>query len=118
MRESQGVRNLYDRLTEIYDEQQIVLEPVIAGSVRPDLIVYRDTDQNQPYLVVEYKKSLSYRRGNKAFEQLNTYLRELDCDYGALVTPSVEYVFQWEPNSDIPERSLGGFPTTSYDQPS
>lgn len=117
MRESQGVRNLYARLTEIYDEQQIVLEPVIAGSVRPDLIVYRDTDQNQPYLVVEYKKSLSYRRGNKAFEQLDTYLRELDCDYGALVTPSVEYVFQWEPNIDIPERSLGGFPTTSHDQP-
>lgn len=117
MRESQGVRNLYDRLTEIYNEQQVVLEPGIAGSVHPDLIVYRDIDQNQPYLVVEYKNSLSYRRGNKAFEQLDTYLRELDCDYGALVTPSVEYVFQWKPNSKIPERSLGGFPTPTHNQP-
>jgi 2-polyprenyl-3-methyl-5-hydroxy-6-metoxy-1,4-benzoquinol methylase len=111
MKEIEGVQNLYHRLCDIYGSSQVELEPTLGNSLRPDLIVY-DTD-DQPLLVVEYKKSLSYRRGSKGFDQLQRYLTEADCQYGALVTPAVEYIFEWKQSSGQVETSLGGFPNES-----
>lgn len=118
MNERQSISDLSDRLTEIYGNERIAIEPAITGSVTPDIVVYREAEQNDPYLVVEFKESLSYRRGDKAFEQLQFYLQNLDCSHGALVTPSVEYIFEWQPENDYSELSLGHFPQVSGDRPS
>lgn len=114
MNEDEVATNLYERLVSQYGEARVVPEPRIEQSLRPDFLIYEE-DEETPFFIVECKRSLSYGRGKESLDQLISMLTKAGCEYGALVTPSVEYVFQSSPST--PERSLGDFPMVTGDRP-
>ena len=116
MRESQGVDKLRERLVSHYGDKRVVAEPRIEQSVRPDFLIYEE-DGETPFMVVEYRSSISYGRGDETLERLFSLFAKIGCEYGALVTPSVEYVYRNSPFSTTLEQSLGGFPEEPNDLP-
>jgi type I restriction enzyme M protein len=116
MKEAEVAADLYEHLVSQYGNVRVATEPRIEQSLRPDFLVYEE-DEETPFLIVECKQSLSYGRGKEGLEQLNSMLAKAGCQYGALVTPSVEYVFRSSPFSSAQERSLGGFPAATGHHP-
>lgn len=116
MNEAEVAADLYKRLVSQYGGARVVAEPRIEQSLRPDFLVYEE-DEETPFVIVECKRSLSYGRGKESLDQLTSMLAKVGCEYGALVTPSVEYVFQSSLFNSTPERSLSGFPAATGDHP-
>jgi len=107
---------LRERLVSKYGDKRVVAEPQIKQSIRPDFLIYEE-DGETPFLIIEHRSSISYGRGDEALERLFSLFAKLGCEYGALVTPSVEYVYTNSPFSPTLEQSLGGLPDGPDDLP-
>lgn len=108
------IADLYERLVSQYGEARVVPEPRIEQSLRPDFLIYEENKET-PFFIIECEQSLSYGRGKENLDQLTSMLTKAGCEYGALVTPTVEYIFQSSPST--PEQSLGDFPMVTGDRP-
>lgn len=114
MQEEKLVQRTYDKLTDIYGENRVVLEPFIEGqlSFRPDLAVL-DEGLDELFVVVECSTIISEHREREDLKELRRLMNHSGAPYGALVSESFEYVFKLvsgEEDEKV-ERELAKFPS-------
>lgn len=114
MHEEELVQRAYDRLTDIYGENRVVVEPFIEGqlSFRPDLAVL-DEELDEFFVVVECSTVISGHREREDLKELRRLMNHSGAPYGALVSESFEYVFKLVSGEDGEqvEREIAEFPS-------
>ncbi len=79
-------------------------------TLRPDFVVYEGPDRDQVFLVVEVKTGdESNARFRSGREQLFEYLENSEAQYGAIMTPDLDYFFSYG-EDDAEPTTLSSFP--------
>ena len=104
------------RLEDFYGANRVVAQPKLPGetSVYPDFGVFRNSDQTEPFFLVECSSFRTAHRRKRDFEEIVNAVSETPAPYGALIGSDVEFVFSI---TDSAYRTYGDFPTQENKDP-
>lgn len=107
---------ILSRLKSQYGADRVAIEPTLGGksAARPDFVVFKSSEQTEPFLIVESSSLRTSHRAQKDMKEVQEMLKHSGASFGAIVSPDVEFVFSGTGTS---VRSLSGFPDSDQDRP-
>lgn len=111
MKEDDFAQKVRRRLAHHYGSERVGMGHSLSDTrLRPDLVVYETPERDKVFLVVEVKTGdESNARFRSGREQLFEYLENSEAQYGAIMTPDLDYFFSYGAD-DVEPTTLSSFP--------